>query len=191
MKLFQNRLKWIRKRFTWNYKYAIGKWDFMIDEEDRYKTIIKFIKESKIDKPRILDLGCGYGALNKYMDKNDYSYCLGVDLSDTAINKAKKKNYPNSEFIVADIHKFVPNDTFDIIIFNEVLYYLDNQMEIVARFSNYSNNEGFFIFSFYGIRNDLITDIGKNYKLIESELVATKKNDASWAISIYEIKNNN
>lgn len=48
---WKNRLKWIRKRFSWNYKYAIGKWDYMGNEEARYKVIVELIKKSNIDKP--------------------------------------------------------------------------------------------------------------------------------------------
>lgn len=183
---WKNRLKWIRKRFSWNYKYAIGKWDYMGNEEARYKAIAELIKKSNIDKPRILDLGCGYGALNRYLDKNDYSYCLGIDLSDNAISKAKKMNFPNSEFKVADIHRFTPKEKFDIIIFNEVLYYLDNQMEIVSKFSNYFDKKGCFIFSFYGGRQDLIDEIGKKFTLSQSVIVPKTDNNTSWSVSLYK-----
>ena len=151
----------------------------MIFEKDRYNTIVKFIKECGIDSPRILDLGCGYGALNEYLNKKDFSYYLGIDLSDNAISKAKKKEYSNSEFKVADIHNFVPNDKFDIIIFNEVLYYLENQMEIVDKFALYANSKGFFIFSFYGIRNDLITSIGEKFVLKQSEIIPKNDDNSS------------
>ena len=86
MKLL-SKLKWIRKRFSWNYKYAIGKWDYMGKESKRYATIVDFIRETKIINPKILDLGCGYGALYDYLDENEISEYLGIDLSDSAIDR--------------------------------------------------------------------------------------------------------
>ncbi len=191
MKNFLNRLKWIRKRFSWNYKYAIGKWDYMGDESDRYNMIVRIIRDCKVNKPKILDLGCGYGALNKYLSKDDYSYYLGIDLSDNAIDKARKQNFFETEFKVADIQKFIPKIKFDIIIFNEVLFYLDDEMKEVNRYANYSLEKGFFIFSFYGVRNDLIEEIGKKYKMLQNEVVYKKENNAPWGICSYEIKNIN
>ncbi len=173
--MFKNlfiRLKWFKKKLKWDYKYRKGKWDYMGNEKQRYATIVTFIKESGIDKPKILDLGCGYGALNQYLNENDYGYLEGIDLSCNAIQRAKDKNYPNAEFQVADIHQFIPNEKFDIIVFNEVLYYLDNQLEIVSKFSNYFNDEGYFIFSFYGIREDLIAELENTYTLVKKEVIS-------------------
>ena len=185
---FISKIKWLKKRFTWNYKYAIGKWNYMGDEENRYNAIVEFIKATKIEKPRILDLGCGYGALCKYLNANDYSYFFGVDLSDTAIFKARKRKYHNSKFVVSDIQKFDLDEKFDVIVFNEVLYYLDNPMKSVERFEK--NNENlYFIFSFYGGREDLINELAQKYQLINKQLVIKKENQANWGISIFKVNN--
>lgn len=183
----KNKFKWFKKRISWNYKYFIGKWDYMVNEEIRYNTIVDFIKQCKIENARILDIGCGYGALNKYLNPDDYSYCLGVDLSDNAIYKAKKSKFPKSDFIAADAHKFYPTVTFDIIIFNEVLYYLDNQMDIVSRFTEYFNDNGYFIFSFFGGREDLVIELNKKYSLIKKEIVKDSKN-LNWCICLFKAK---
>lgn len=189
--MFKNlfiRIKWFKKKLKWNYRYSKGSWDYMGNEKQRYETIVNFIRESAIENPKILDLGCGYGALNEYLDKNDYGFSLGIDLSSNAIQRAKYKKYPNAEFQVADIHQFIPNQKFDIIIFNEVLYYLDNQLEIVSKFSNYFNEEGYFIFSFYGIREDLIQELGATYTLVKKEIIS--QSDAIfWGICMYKITN--
>lgn len=96
-------------------------------------------------------------------------------------------NFSNAKFKAADIHRFIPTEKFDIIIFNEVLYYLDDPMEIVSRFSNYFDNKGCFIFSFYGGRQDLIDEIGKKFTLNESIIVPKIDNNTSWSISLYKI----
>ncbi len=158
----------------------------MGSEKKRYDVIVDLIKFSKIDSPKILDLGCGYGALNQYLNQNEYDFLLGIDLSSNAIQRAKDKNYPNSKFQIADIHQFIPDEKFDVIIFNEVLYYLDNQLEIVERFSKYFNEKGFFIFSFYGIREDLIQELGKSYTLVKKEVI-NQSESVFWGICMYEV----
>jgi predicted TPR repeat methyltransferase len=186
MKLnFLHKLKWFKKKISWNYKYSIGKWNFMGKEQLRYNSIIELIKSCEIQNLKILDLGCGYGSLNHYLKKIEYEFCLGIDLSSNAISKAKKGNYKNSSFIVADIHQFKTEEKFDIIIFNEVLYYLDNQMEIVKKYSNYLSSKGYFIFSFYLVKEDLILELNNNYKLIKTEVVKQSEN-VFWGISLYK-----
>lgn len=134
---FSRRLFWIKKRFSWNYKFFIGKWDYIENEFPRYTKIVEHINYCDINKPKILDLGCGFGSLCKYLKEDNFSSLLGVDLSDTAIIKAKKKGYNNANFFVADIQKFETNEKFDIIILNEVIYYLDDYIETLSKLSNF------------------------------------------------------
>jgi predicted TPR repeat methyltransferase len=185
MNIFK-RLKWFKKQIRWNYKYKKGTWDFMSSENLRYEAIVNQIRETQVTSPSILDLGCGFGALNDYLKSNDYSCFLGVDFSSNAIQRAKNNNYPNSEFLVADIHHFTPNQNFDIIIFNEVLYYLEDQMTIVEKFANYFNKQGYFIFSFFGGREDLVVELEKNYQLIRKNEVV--QNDINWSICLYKVQ---
>ena len=181
-----NRLKWFKKKLRWNYKYKKGKWDFMANEDLRYNTIVKYIKNTNLSKPSILDLGCGYGALNDFLKPDDYGSCLGVDISSVAVVRANSRNFVNSEFIAKDIHQFFPHQKFDVIIFNEVLYYLDNQLDVVERFATYLNPNGYFIFSFYGIREDLIHEIEKRYTLIQKEIISQSES-VLWGICLYKV----
>ncbi|WP_395054134.1 class I SAM-dependent methyltransferase [Flavobacterium sp.] len=187
IKSLLSKLKWFKKRIRWNYKYQKGSWDYMGNEEKRYNTIVDFIKETQINKPSILDLGCGYGALNSYLETEKYGSFLGIDLSSIAIQRAKNANYLNSEFLSADIHQFQPKQKFDIIIFNEVLYYLDNQLEIVEKYANYFNQTGYFIFSFYGIRQDLIDSLEEKYVLVKKEVISQSET-IFWGICLYRNK---
>ena len=181
------KIKWFKKKISWDWKYRIGKWDYMGKEQLRYNAIVDLIKSFEIQNLRILDLGCGYGSLCNYLKNTEYEFCLGIDLSSNAITKAKKENYKNTKYLVADIHQFKTEEKFDVIIFNEVLYYLDNQMEVVKKYSNYLNNEGYFIFSFYLVKEDLILELNDNYKLIKTEVVKQAEN-VFWGISIYKNK---
>ncbi|RAR75470.1 class I SAM-dependent methyltransferase [Flavobacterium aciduliphilum] len=187
MKLnFKRNLKWFKKKISWNYKYSIGKWDFMDEENLRYSKIVDLIKGCEFKNLKILDLGCGYGSLNKYLKGVNYEFILGVDLSSNAISRAKKESFINSKFIVSDIQQFTPEEKFDIIIFNEVLYYLDDQMKILRRYSKYLNDGGYFIFSFYGIREDLIQEISEEYQLKRKEVVKQSEK-VFWGITLFKV----
>lgn len=183
---FFKRLKWFKKQIRWNYKYKKGIWDFMSNENLRYEAIVRQIRKTEIVSPAILDLGCGFGALNDYVTPADYNYFLGVDFSSNAIQRAKSQNYPKTEFLVVDIHHFTPQQQFDIIIFNEVLYYLEDQMAIVERFATYFNPQGYFIFSFFGGREDLVIELEKKYQLIQKDVVV--QNDINWSVCLYKAK---
>ncbi|WP_298304111.1 class I SAM-dependent methyltransferase [Flavobacterium sp.] len=184
---FSRKLFWIKKRFSWNYKYFIGKWDYIENQNTRYNKIVEHVNYCNINNPKILDLGCGFGSLCKYLNEDDFSSLLGVDLSDTAIAKAKKKKYSNTNFIVADIQKFETNEKFDIIILNEVIYYLDDYLETLSRFSKFFKNEnGYFIISIYGVREDIIEKVSTQYELIKTDKVLKVDNNAYWGITLFK-----
>lgn len=185
MNIFK-RLKWFKKQIRWNYKYKKGTWDFMSKENLRYEAIVNQIRKTQITNPAILDLGCGFGALNDHLESSDYMYFLGVDFSSNAIQRAKDQNYPNAEFLVADIHHFIPNKKFEVIIFNEVLYYLEDQMAIVEKFANYFSDQGYFIFSFFGGREDLVIELEKKYQLIQKDIVI--QDTINWSVCLYKAK---
>lgn len=184
---FSRKLFWIKKRFSWNYKYFIGKWDYIENQNTGYNKIVEHVNYCNINNPKILDLGCGFGSLCKYLNEDDFSSLLGVDLSDTAIAKAKKKKYSNTNFIVADIQKFETNEKFDIIILNEVIYYLDDYLETLSRFSKFFKNEnGYFIISIYGVREDIIEKVSTQYELIKTDKVLKVDNNAYWGITLFK-----
>ncbi|MCV9927033.1 class I SAM-dependent methyltransferase [Flavobacterium sp. LS1R49] len=181
-------LEKFRKKCSWNYKYALGKWDFMKYEKTRYEKIIEFIKTSNIKEPKILDLGCGYGALNSYLKESDYATISGVDLSSTAINKAKKQNFINSSFQIADLNKFDTKEQYDIVIFNEVLYYLDDQKNLVSRFVKNTNSDYLIISLFKDSNdNDIINVLSNEYVLLQKELVK-QSTKIFWHIYLFKVK---
>ena len=183
---FLIKVEKFRKKCSWNYKYALGKWDFMTEEKTRYEKIIEFIKATHIDKPRILDLGCGYGALNSYLKESDYSTITGVDLSATAICRAKKQNFINSSFITADLNQYNTNEQYDIVIFNEVLYYLEDQENIVSRFVK-DTDSSYLVISLFKNSDNVMEAVPNEYVLLKTELVK-QSNEIFWHIYLYKIK---
>jgi SAM-dependent methyltransferase len=91
-------------------------------EQYRYFVALKLISDRKYNY--ILDVGCGEGHFTNKLIKLG-TKIVGVDISETAIRRAKKLYGNNITFIRGDICEIqMPEEFFDLIVCLEVLYYL-------------------------------------------------------------------
>ncbi len=93
----------------------------------RLAGLIKSIKNKK----KVLEIGCGKGfALNFLADNLPGLSLSGVDISTVAIEQARS-NFPKHNFMVGDIgsSKFVVAEKYDVVIFNQVLWYILEKLE--------------------------------------------------------------
>jgi 2-polyprenyl-3-methyl-5-hydroxy-6-metoxy-1,4-benzoquinol methylase len=70
----------------------------------------------------LLDVGCGEGVLQRRLRALGYARYLGIDSSEEAIARAQTERDARTEFRCADAETYMPQDRFDVIVFNEVLY---------------------------------------------------------------------
>jgi 2-polyprenyl-6-hydroxyphenyl methylase/3-demethylubiquinone-9 3-methyltransferase len=119
---------------TWNQEYDSGTWDYpgTTREFARYRAIAVYCRHLK-PAARILDVGCGAGVLASWFSNASRSSYFGVDLSEVAIEQARQSNLRRAEFAVADAATHEPSQVFDVIVFNEILCYLENPEEHVRR----------------------------------------------------------
>lgn len=132
--IYNDFLEIIEKRKQ-NYplQYIFGKWEFyglelFVDESaliPRFETEILVDEIVKLDckKDKILDIGCGSGAISLALADNlKKSYVYGIDINKEAIklsNKNKEKlNLKNVDFFESDIFSNVDEKHFDIIVSN-------------------------------------------------------------------------
>jgi SAM-dependent methyltransferase/Tfp pilus assembly protein PilF len=89
---------------------------------------VRFSKIAELCKGLVLDLGCGTGTLADFY-KGFYS---GVDISEVAIEAAKKTRRPEVDFKQADIcdYRIYDGCQFDTIVIAEVLEHLDDDKEL-------------------------------------------------------------
>jgi len=133
---------------TWNLEYGKGKWTYLEKdpgEQSRNAIIAIYCKQFAVDG-KLLDVGCGTGSLCDFLlDKQKENY-LGIDISAEAIRLANLKR--NLTYIIESAETFQSDEKFDIIIFNEVLYYVDYK-KALKRFSEFLAANGTIIISVY------------------------------------------
>lgn len=73
-----------------------------------------------------LEVGCAEGVFTDLLAKR-CQRLMALDISATAVDRAKQKNIPNASFVVTDLFSWTPppRTSFDIVVFGDVLYYLD------------------------------------------------------------------
>jgi SAM-dependent methyltransferase len=132
-------------------EYACGRWDYLknLEEMSRYAVIAGYCLHGG-DVSSVLDLGCGSGLLRRWLRPLGRIEYVGVDRSKIAIDTAKQEWTDGlTDFVAMDIATYVPDRKFDVIIFNEVLYYLDQPGDIVGRFGDFLKENGRFIVSLW------------------------------------------
>lgn len=179
---------WRRKQ-RWNRQYKSGRWDKLKGDIEavRYQKIIDYISEFAPKNPRILDLGCGEGILYDRMDESIFSYFLGMDFSSVSIMKANNLKLHKAEFICADIHDFQPKQTFDVIVFNEVFYYIheSEKQTILKRMMDSLNTNGIIITSIY--REGLgCWNYFENLQQLDFTTIETDNEKTYWKVGVYK-----
>jgi SAM-dependent methyltransferase len=149
-----------------------GHWWYRNLHESVYEQILAFSRDKNIN---ILDCGCGTGGFIYYLFNKGYKNIKGFDLSQDAIDIFCKNNPElKSNVQVLDIKKSAvsfPQKSFDVIICNDVLYFLkmDEIKTVIAGFYKLLKNNGIVILNlpalniFKGI-HDKAVGINRRFK---------------------------
>jgi trans-aconitate methyltransferase len=97
---------------------------------------------------KILDPGCGNGALTKKMTDMGADV-IGMDASKDMLEVAKS-NYPELMFIPDDAVGFALNEPVDAVFSNAVFHWIDNQDELLESISNGLKMNGYLVCEFGG-----------------------------------------
>ncbi len=174
------------KRYKWDSEYASGRWDYFNEplESSRYEAILYFTGKY-LNKGKILEIGCGEGILQARMPRESYSKFLGIDISKVAIRKAARLIDRSTDYRYGDMEKYTPPGTFDVIIFNEVLYYSDDPIRLMARYARYLEPQGLVISSCFQTANSLqiMQDVEKHYKVVDQKISVNER--GAWHCKVY------
>jgi 2-polyprenyl-3-methyl-5-hydroxy-6-metoxy-1,4-benzoquinol methylase len=141
---------------TWDREYAAGEWSKLgkLDEMPRYALVSGYIRTIGATAS-VLDVGCGEGNLSHWLSESGNRRYMGVDVSRIAILEARARSSNDARFEVADAATFDPGEQFDIIVLNEVLYYMPEPEAVLERYASFLAPGGVLIISMYRVPESL------------------------------------
>ena len=107
-----------------------------------YRTLEPILKEGM----RILDVGCGTGAISKDIANivGDSGRVIGIDNTEKFIESGKitYQNIKNLELIHADIFDYEPDQKFDLVVSARVLQWLNNPKDALIKMKSMLKPKG-------------------------------------------------
>lgn len=89
-------------------------------------TARKIAQYSPVKDPRILDAGCGTGGLIQHLKKKGFNKITGFDLSDDAIEHARKSSPDVQLLDVLHVDNAFSKNTFDVVVCNDIFTVLEH-----------------------------------------------------------------
>jgi trans-aconitate methyltransferase len=173
------------KSALWNRQYETGQWEVLKSktEEARFNTLIQLTHEY-FQNSRILEMGCGEGLLLRKIEPV-YSYFLGIDISRVAISKALDLKCEKANFVIADMDDYRPSERFDLIIFNESVYYAKKPVELIEYYMQFLNEGGVVATSiFQNIESiKIVAQIRRQFNIIKSK--ETVNQCGTWHCTVF------
>lgn len=170
-------------------EYASGLWDCLrsIREVPRHGVMAGYCHHLR-PGGAILEIGCGEGILQERLEAARYSRYLGIDVSAEAIQRTLTKAGERTGFVVADAETFVPDQRYDLVLFNECLEYFAEPLALVQRYERFLAAEGLFIVSmFAGIDTARTSHIWRMLRSRYAEVAYTRLTIGSgytWLIKV-------
>jgi len=171
----------------WDYQYAKGMWDGLRDQEMERLLVAKDMVERYVNGGNILEIGCGEGIFYNQIPENIYSFYEGIDISKVAIDKIEPSF--KSLFKVADMETYPPNkETYSVIVFNEVLYYSNNPINLLRRYLKFLDDKGIMIIGMYLSPKSLEIwqQVKESFNILESKDV--QQDGKAWVYTIIKAK---
>lgn len=137
------------KKLLWDKEFSAGQWNFIDDTTGDciYESLEKYANHGSI-----LDLGCGPGNTANELDTHVYQQYVGVDISEAALEKARRRTVENGRygknlFVQDDFVGYKPTQQFDIVLFRESIYHVPiaKIKETLDRYANYLKPHGVLI----------------------------------------------
>jgi SAM-dependent methyltransferase len=146
------------KKYFWDKEYSSERWAFA------YNTVGDCVYphlERHTANGSILDIGCGSGNTATEMAETSYRSYLGVDISEAALAKARRRSQEcgrgeKNSFECGDFLTYVPTGQYDVILFRESMYHvpLSKVKETLDRYSVYLKDGGVFVVRLFASSGD-------------------------------------
>lgn len=118
----------------------------------KYADINQAVLRNIRNNSFVLDVGCGIGILGEELKKSKNCSVHGIELSEESARIAKKK-IGKVSILNIEAEKFMTSESFDVMIFADILEHLRNPEKALATYKNYLNDNGIIIISLPNIAN--------------------------------------
>jgi len=111
-------------------------------DNDQIMIMLEALKIN--DRSNVLDVGCGPGAITKYIQEQTKCYITGIDISEKAIeyaianNKSKKETYLISNMVDYSCE----NDLYDAILFIDTHYFVNDFLSLIPKYQKALKRNG-------------------------------------------------
>lgn len=123
--------------------------DINLDPLGSHNKMIDYVGKSKT----VLEIGCGKGAVTRYLKKNG---CIITCIEISEEYAIAAKNYCK-DIIIENVESLnglnLPEHHFDVILYGDVLEHLKNPSQVIKKFSQYLKNDGYIVVSIPNIAN--------------------------------------
>lgn len=179
-----------RSKQTWEQEFKDNKWDYLsdINQLSRYSIIVGYFN-FWFEDGSILDLGCGQGLLLHRLNGINYKLYVGLDVSEEAVKRAANIATNKDKFVCSEISSYEPDQKFDMIVFNESLYYLGKPIEVIKKYKNFLSKDGKIIISMWDNNernNKLWKDVDRSFKVVDGLRLQKIQRKSSWVIKVIE-----
>lgn len=125
---------------TWQETKSITEWSLK-----RGETILSWLRALALERPKILDLGCGTGWFTEKLAH--FGEATGIDLSQKTIELAQLQ-FPRATFIAGNLFEIpLPAAHFDVVVSQQVIAHVVDQAGYVERVANLLRPHGYLILS--------------------------------------------
>ncbi len=112
--------RWNQRAETW--ESTVQDKNSFVNFENGYQRFASIIKKFiPVMHGRVLDIGCGDGAISKQLAEKQEIQVIGIDASEEMIRLAKREEKPNLSFVRTLLEAFVPKEKFDCIVSRGIL----------------------------------------------------------------------
>jgi SAM-dependent methyltransferase len=177
------RRGWVYSKNQWNWQYGTGAWGFL-EGLPNNEAVAGFIRDV-CPHPRVLDVGCGSGALLEFLRPVPMRSYTGIDISMVALTEARRRAVPGARFVAADFNEWQPRGVFDAIVFNDTLYYARRPLPTIDRYARALAPHGTLIVSMFRwhIQARIWSDLEAGYS-ITSHATITNDRNQTWDVRV-------
>jgi 2-polyprenyl-6-hydroxyphenyl methylase/3-demethylubiquinone-9 3-methyltransferase len=131
-------------------RYAADGWESLrgLRELARYGVIAGYCAHLRARS--VLDVGCGEGLLAERLLRPPSETYVGVELSAVAVEVARAKGLPGDvRFEAGRAETYAPTRRFDVVVFNELLYYFEAPEAVALRYAAWLEPNGAIVVSMH------------------------------------------